>query len=158
MAQRAGTGSPPLALTSIVAETAPMQRTQIEVRTPSHQALVPITAQAEAACRELGLADGLLHLFVRHTTCGLLVNENADPDVVTDLLRRLEQIAPWHDPADRHAEGNTAAHLRSVLVGTELTLPVAGGRLDLGTWQGVFLAEFDGPRTRRVTVTAVAGT
>jgi secondary thiamine-phosphate synthase enzyme len=134
-----------------------MQRTQIEVRTPSHQALVSITAQAEAACRELGLVDGLLHLFVRHTTCGLLVNENADPDVVTDLLQRLEKIAPWHDPADRHAEGNTAAHLRSVLVGTELSLPVAGGRLDLGTWQGVFLAEFDGPRTRRVTATAVAG-
>jgi secondary thiamine-phosphate synthase enzyme len=134
-----------------------MQRTQIEVRTPSHQALVSITAQAEAACRELGLVDGLLHLLVRHTTCGLLVNENADPDVVTDLLQRLEKIAPWHDPADRHAEGNTAAHLRSVLVGTELSLPVAGGRLDLGTWQGVFLAEFDGPRTRRVTATAVAG-
>lgn len=153
MAQRAGTGSPPLALTSIVAETAPMQRTQIEVRTPSHQALVPITAQAEAACRELGLADGLLHLFVRHTTCGLLVNENADPDVVTDLLRRLEQIAPWHDPADRHAEGNTAAHLRSVLVGSSVTVPVRNGRPLLGTWQGIFLAEFDGPRRRTLALT-----
>jgi len=132
-----------------------MRRTRIEIRTPSHQALVSITAEVEAACREVGLGDGLLHLFVRHTTCGLLVNENADPDVVTDLLRRFEQIVPWRAPADRHAEGNTAAHLRSVLVGTELTVPVAGGRLDLGTWQGVFLAEFDGPRTRQVTVTAL---
>ncbi len=134
-----------------------MVRTEIEIRTPAHQALVAITAQVEAACRELGLVDGVLHLFVRHTTCGLLVNENADPDVATDLLRRLEALAPWHDPADRHAEGNTAAHLRSVLVGTDLTLPVSGGRLDLGSWQGVFLSEFDGPRTRQRTVTAMTG-
>ena len=155
MTHHALPGSRPLAVVAPLADTGSMQRTLIEILTPAHQALVPITAQADAACRELGLANGLLHLFVRHTTCGLLVNENADPDVVTDLLRRLEQIAPWHDPADRHAEGNTAAHLRSVLVGTELTLPVADGRLDLGTWQGVFLAEFDGPRTRRVTVTAL---
>ncbi|MDX1593959.1 MAG: secondary thiamine-phosphate synthase enzyme YjbQ [Gammaproteobacteria bacterium] len=134
-----------------------MEQTRIEIRTPAHQALVAITDRVEAACRELDLVDGVLHLFVRHTTCGLLVNENADPDVVTDLLRRLEQIAPWHDAADRHGEGNTAAHLRSVLVGCDLTLPVRGGRPDLGTWQGVFLAEFDGPRTRQVTATAVAG-
>ena len=78
-------------------------------------------------------------------------------EVVTDLLRRFEQIVPWHDPADRHAEGNTAAHLRSVLVGTDVSIPVSDGRLDLGTWQGIFLAEFDGPRTRRVTVTVLRG-
>ena len=135
-----------------------MPSTEITVRSPSHQALVPITAEVEQARRQLGLDDGVLHLFSQHTTCGLLVNENADPDVVTDLLRRLEQIAPWHDPADRHGEGNTAAHLRTVLVGTDLSVPVAGGRLALGTWQGIFLAEFDGPRTRRVTVTALRGT
>ena len=132
-----------------------MNQTEIAIRTPSHQALVPITAQVTEALGQLGMNDGVLHLFVQHTTCGLLVNENADPDVVTDLLRRFEQIAPWHDPADRHAEGNTAAHLRSVLVGTDVSIPVSDGRLDLGTWQGIFLAEFDGPRTRRVTVTAL---
>jgi len=134
-----------------------MSCTEIEVRTPAHQALVSITAQVNQARDQLGLHDGVLHLFVQHTTCGLLVNENADPDVVTDLLLRFEQMAPWHDPADRHAEGNTAAHLRSVLVGTEVSIPVSDGRLGLGTWQGIFLAEFDGPRTRRVTVTALRG-
>jgi secondary thiamine-phosphate synthase enzyme len=140
-----------------IAETAAMRHTTLTVRTPAHQALVNIDDAVAAALDECGLRDGLLHLFVRHTTCGLLVNENADPDVVTDLLRRLEHLAPWHDPADRHAEGNSAAHLRSILVGCALTLPVRGGRLDLGTWQGVFLAEFDGPRTRTVAVTALPG-
>jgi secondary thiamine-phosphate synthase enzyme len=134
-----------------------MNQTEIEIRTPSHQALVSITAQVSGALGQLDMNDGVLHLFVQHTTCGLLVNENADPDVVTDLLRRFEQIVPWHDPADRHAEGNTAAHLRSVLVGTDVSIPVSDGRLDLGTWQGIFLAEFDGPRTRRVTVTVLRG-
>ena len=134
-----------------------MSQIGIAIRTPSHQALVPITSQVSEALEQLGMNDGVLHLFVQHTTCGLLINENADPDVVTDLLRRFEQIAPWHDPADRHAEGNTAAHLRSVLVGTDVSIPVSDGRLDLGTWQGIFLAEFDGPRTRRVTVTALRG-
>jgi secondary thiamine-phosphate synthase enzyme len=134
-----------------------MNQTEIESRTPSHHALVSITAQGSGALGQLDMNDGVLHLFVQHTTCGLLVNENADPDVVTDLLRRFEQIVPWHDPADRHAEGNTAAHLRSVLVGTDVSIPVSDGRLDLGTWQGIFLAEFDGPRTRRVTVTVLRG-
>lgn len=101
------------------------------------------------------LDNGVLHLFVEHTTCGLLVNENADPDVCRDLLRRLEKLIPWEDSDDRHAEGNTAAHLRSVLVGCDTSVPVENGRLRLGTWQGVFLAEFDGPRTRRVRATAL---
>jgi len=134
-----------------------MRRDEFTVRTPAHQALVAIDREAADAVQRCGLVDGLLHLFVRHTTCGLLVNENADPDVVTDLLRRFEQMVPWHDPDDRHAEGNTAAHLRSVLVGCELTLPVRAGRLDLGTWQGIFLAEFDGPRNRTVSVSALPG-
>jgi len=134
-----------------------MAQLEIAIRSPTHQALVPITTEVAHACQRLGLSDGVLHLFVQHTTCGLLINENADPDVVGDLLRRFEQLAPWHDPADRHAEGNTAAHLRSVLVGSALSLPVSGGRLGLGTWQGIFLAEFDGPRTRKLTVTALRG-
>ena len=132
-----------------------MTHRTFEVATPSHQALVPVTRQVADAVAALGLADGVAHVFVEHTTCGMLVNENADPDVVTDLLRRLERIAPWRDPEDRHAEGNTAAHLRSVLVGGSVSVPVANGRLALGTWQGLFLAEFDGPRRRRVTVTAL---
>lgn len=127
----------------------------LEIPTPSHQALVTITQPAQQATTTLGLDNGVLHLFVQHTTCGLLINENADPDVCRDLLQRLEKLAPWHDPDDRHAEGNTAAHLRSVLVGSCVSVPVVKGRLGLGTWQGIFLAEFDGPRTRRVLAMAL---
>lgn len=127
----------------------------LDIRTPDHQALVPITDSAQQAAATLGLDSGVLHLFVQHTTCGLLVNENADPDVCRDVLVRLEKAVPWNDPDDRHAEGNTAAHLRSILTGSSVSLPVIEGRLGLGTWQGIFLAEFDGPRSRRVTATAL---
>ncbi len=127
----------------------------IEVVTPAHQALVSITGQVRAALPGLGLGDGILSLFVQHTTCGLLINENADPDVARDLLRRLEKLVPWDDADDRHAEGNTAAHLRGTLTGCSLLVPVAGGRLALGTWQGIYLAEFDGPRTRTLLATAI---
>ncbi len=130
----------------------------IEIPTPQHQALVPITQQVQQAVRELGLSDGIVHLAAQHTTCGLIINENADPDVCQDVLRRLEHLVPWHDPADRHAEGNTAAHLRSILTGCTLTIPVRNGALRLGTWQGIFLAEFDGPRRRRVLITPLAAT
>ena len=132
-----------------------MSSVRITVQTPSHQALVPITDKVAEAVSRLGIEDGAAHFFVLHTTCGLLINENADPDVARDILRRLEELVPWRDPKDRHAEGNTAAHVRSSLVGSSLTIPVQGGSLVLGAWQGVFLAEFDGPRTRQVVVTAL---
>lgn len=134
-----------------------MHMRQITVPTPSHQALVPITQQVTDAISLLGVKEGLVHLFVQHTTCGLLINENADPDVARDLLARLEKIAPWHDAEDRHGEGNTAAHLRSTLVGTSVSVPLSGGRLLLGAWQGIFLAEFDGPRTRQVVLNVLPG-
>ncbi|MBI3391793.1 MAG: YjbQ family protein [Nitrospirae bacterium] len=132
-----------------------MKSHRVTVPTPSHQALVPITDKVAEAVGNLGIEDGVAHIFVLHTTCGLLINENADPDVARDILRRLEELVPWENLRDRHAEGNTAAHVRSSLVGSSLTIPVQGGSLVLGAWQGVFLAEFDGPRTRQVVVTAV---
>ncbi|KAA3627590.1 MAG: YjbQ family protein [Proteobacteria bacterium] len=128
----------------------------IEIPTPQHQALVPVTRQIQRAVEQLGLVDGVVHLIVQHTTCGLMINENADPDVCLDILRRLETLIPWHDSEDRHAEGNTAAHLRSILTGCTLTIPVEHTRLQLGTWQGIFLAEFDGPRTRRILATSIS--
>lgn len=133
------------------------ESTLIEVPTPRHQALVSITHQAQKAVEALRLVDGHLHLIAQHTTCGLLINENADPDVCSDVLHRLETMVPWHDDRDRHAEGNTAAHLRSILTGCTLTIPVLQGQLQLGTWQGIFLAEFDGPRHRRVLATSLHG-
>ena len=131
------------------------RHTILKISSPTHQALVPITREVNNALAELGLSDGVLHLFVRHTTCGLMINENADPDVATDLIRRLEKLVPWNDPEDRHMEGNTAAHLRASMMGTSLTIPVVKRKLDLGTWQGVYLAEFDGPRTRHIHLTAL---
>ena len=133
------------------------RHTLLKVSSPTHQALVPITREVGAAVRELDLRDGVLHLFVRHTTCGLTINENADPDVARDLIGRLEKLVPWHDADDRHMEGNTAAHLRSLITGTSLTVPVQEYKLQLGTWQGIYMAEFDGPRTRHIHLTALTG-
>jgi secondary thiamine-phosphate synthase enzyme len=130
-----------------------MTQSIIEVPTPRHQSMVEITRDVGALIRQQGIEDGVVHVFTRHTTCGLFINENADPDVVYDLLLRLENLVPWHDPEDRHAEGNTAAHLRSILVGCSVSIPVRDGRMQLGTWQGIFLAEFDGPRRRQVMLT-----
>ncbi|QKQ27427.1 secondary thiamine-phosphate synthase enzyme YjbQ [Candidatus Reidiella endopervernicosa] len=132
-----------------------MTHQTISITTPAHQSMVEITREVNANISKLGVDDGVVHLFVEHTTCGLFINENADPDVVGDLLRRFEKLVPWHDPADRHAEGNTAAHLRSIMTGCSLTIPVAQGRLLLGTWQGIYLAEFDGPRTRRAVISTL---
>lgn len=128
------------------------------IRTAEHSELVPITKNVTKAIKELQLQNGLVHVFVLHTTCGITINENADPAVVHDLLYRLESIAPWHTGKDRHGEGNSAAHLKSSLLGSSVTIPVRDGQLVLGTWQGVFFGEFDGPRHRTVHCTAIHST
>ncbi len=121
---------------------------KIYVRTPK-EGLVNLTQAVEGI---LEGHTGLVYLFVPHTTCGLTVQEGADPDVAHDLLARLAELVPRVHPKDRHAEGNTHAHLKSLLTGPFLLLPAEGGRLVLGRWQQVFLAEYDGPRTREVWV------
>ena len=95
---------------------------------------------------------GLCVVFSTHTTAGITINENADPDVVNDIVSFLDEMVPWRHNAFRHSEGNSAAHIKSSLVGFSQAIPVENGRLDLGTWQGVYLCEFDGPRTRRVRI------
>ncbi len=127
---------------------------RIQVRTGSAQCLVDITAKVNEAVRRTGLDQGVCHLFVPHTTAGLVINENADPDVGRDLLERLEALVP-SDASYHHFEGNAHAHIKSTIVGQSLAAPVSGGRLALGRWQAVFFAEFDGPREREVLVTAV---
>jgi len=129
---------------------------QFEVRTPSHACLVDITSQVERAVAQSKTGDGLCYIFVPHTTAGLTINENADPTVRSDLLRELDKIVPWQD-AYEHTEGNAAAHIKSSLLGQGHFVPVENGRLGLGTWQGIFLAEFDGPRTRNVRVKVIPG-
>lgn len=120
----------------------------IAVATTRHDQMVNITDQV-AALVPPGL-DGICFLFCQHTTAGLTVNENADPDVVHDMLLEFERLVPWRNPAFRHGEGNSAAHVKASLVGVQLAIPVRNGRLELGVWQGIFFCEFDGPRQRRV--------
>lgn len=123
-----------------------------EVPTRRRDQFVNITAQVQEMIRALGIAEGAVTVFVPHTTCGLTINENADPSVVADMLRQLDLMVPWSQPFYEHAEGNSAAHLKASMMGFSATIPVTGGHLDLGVWQAVYLCEFDGPRMRRVCV------
>jgi secondary thiamine-phosphate synthase enzyme len=129
---------------------------QIEIPTHAHQEFCDVTALVQAAVGKSGVAEGICCLFCPHTTAGLTLNENWDPDVRHDLNLVLDDLAPQR-PAFRHSEGNSPAHAKSSLVGGSLTLLVSGGRLMLGSWQGVYLAEFDGPRRRRLLVKVIAG-
>jgi secondary thiamine-phosphate synthase enzyme len=121
----------------------------LTIETGARTEFVPLASRIRSEAAELLSGDGLLHLYVPHTTAGVLVNEGYDPDVMNDVGRVLERLVPWK--ADyRHAEGNAAAHVKAVLVGHAATVPVRGGKLALGRWQEIFFCEFDGPRTRQV--------
>jgi secondary thiamine-phosphate synthase enzyme len=127
---------------------------RLSVRSDAAQQLKDITGEVNGALRALGASAGICQVFVPHTTAGIVVNENADPAVCIDMLDWLDDAVPQSRPF-RHAEGNSPAHIKATLVGQSATLPVENGRLALGTWQGVFLAEFDGPRQRTVVVNVV---
>jgi secondary thiamine-phosphate synthase enzyme len=122
-----------------------------EVQTRSRNEMVDITREVRDAVRESGVQSGLCVVYCPHTTAAITINENADPDVVRDLLMGLEKIVPANWPF-RHGEGNSDAHLKASLVGASQTIPVEGGALVLGTWQGIYFCEFDGPRRRKVQV------
>ena len=125
------------------------------VRSHSRGELTDVTSQVQAAVSATGVVDGVCHVYVPHTTAAVTINENADPAVLGDLLDQLERMVPWQGPY-RHAEGNSAAHVKAALLGSCATVLVQGGRLVLGTWQAVFFCEFDGPRRRQVHVAVVA--
>ena len=124
-----------------------------EVRTAGRDDFVDITSMVARAVSESGITSGLLSVYVPHTTAGVTINENADPDVVHDILASLDEAVPWRQDFYRHGEGNSAAHVKSSMMGCQTVIPIADGQLALGTWQGVYFTEFDGPRTRRVVVT-----
>ncbi|HUF54758.1 MAG TPA: secondary thiamine-phosphate synthase enzyme YjbQ [Dehalococcoidia bacterium] len=132
----------------------PIERFQVP--TEAREQMRDITGDVNGALGRLGVTTGICQVFVSHTTAGLIVNENADPAVCSDMLTWLDSAVPQDMPS-RHAEGNSPAHIKATLVGQSVTLPVENARLALGTWQGVFLAEFDGPRHRTVLVNVVAG-
>jgi secondary thiamine-phosphate synthase enzyme len=125
----------------------------LTVATSSRVEMIDITDKVAEAIRKEGVADGIAVVFVPHTTAGLTINENADPDVVRDMVMETNKIVPVED-GYRHTEGNAAAHVKSTLYGPSLALVVSGGRPVLGTWQAVYFCEFDGPRRRTVHVAA----
>ena len=128
-----------------------MSTHELAVKTHSRTELVDITAQLATLVQESKVRSGLLALFVPHTTAAVTINENADPSVQHDLLGELNRLIPLPGPY-QHTEGNAAAHVKSPVVGPSLTLFIENGRLALGTWQGLFFCEFDGPRSRKVWV------
>ena len=123
----------------------------IAIQTGSRTQFVDITQDVQQAVQELGIDDGVITVFNPHTTAGLTINEHADPDVMVDMDVVLDRMVPWSG-GYRHNEGNTAAHAKASLMGSSVQVIVSGGRLCLGTWQGIFFCEFDGPRTRKVWV------
>jgi secondary thiamine-phosphate synthase enzyme len=127
---------------------------QLQIRTSGKQAFEDITSQAQGVVSESGVQEGLCYLFCPHTTAGLTLNENWDPAVQHDMGLVLDDLVPQRREF-RHGEGNSPAHVKSSLMGASQTLLVSEGRLVLGSWQGVYLVEFDGPRTRKVLVKVV---
>ena len=121
------------------------------VRTSKHTQMIDITAEVRSAVKESGVKDGVCMVFIPHTTAAVTINENADPDVVRDFTMEIDKLVPWED-GYYHAEGNSAAHLKSSMIGFSEQIIVEDGRLILGTWQGIYFVEFDGPRTRKVYV------
>jgi secondary thiamine-phosphate synthase enzyme len=124
----------------------------LKVSTSRREELVSIGSQVSEAVKASGLQEGVVHLWSMHTTCGLTVNENADPDVATDMAWKMGELVPKDEANYRHREGNSDSHVKTSLFGPGLTLIIHQGEVVLGTWQGVFLAEWDGPRTRRIAV------
>lgn len=122
-----------------------------EIETRSRTQFVPVTDRVQAAVRDLGIREGAVTVFVPHTTAGVTINENADPDVVADMAMALDRMVPW-SAGYAHDEGNAAAHMKASLMGSSVRVIVEAGRLRLGTWQGIYFCEFDGPRTRSVWV------
>jgi len=123
--------------------------------TTAHSQFVNITSLVMEALTESGVKSGILTAFVSHTTAGITINENADPNVTRDMLNILERMIPWNHSDYKHSEGNTAAHMKASLMGNSTQIIVEEGRLQLGTWQGIYFCEFDGPRERKIRVKVV---
>ncbi|MEI6971457.1 MAG: secondary thiamine-phosphate synthase enzyme YjbQ [bacterium] len=124
---------------------------KIPVSTSQRTQFVDITGSIQKAASESGITDGFMTVFVPHTTAGITINENADPHVMSDMALALERMVPW-DAGYAHSEGNSAAHVRASLLGSSVRVPVKSGKLALGTWQGVYFCEFDGPRRREAWI------
>jgi secondary thiamine-phosphate synthase enzyme len=128
---------------------------EFSVRSKQRSQFVEITSEVQRIVTGAKVNEGVCIVYVPHTTAGITINENADPDVAHDVIVALEKIVPWDSPDYRHGERNSAAHVKAALLGTSVHVPIKRGKLQFGTWQGIFLCEFDGPRTRKVWVQLV---
>ena len=125
---------------------------KISVSSRSREEFIDITGPVQNVVKKSGVREGVCVVYVPHTTAGVTINENADPSVSRDILGMLSRLVPRDDPSYRHSEGNSDSHIKSALVGFSHVIPVSDSSLSLGTWQGVFFCEFDGPRRRSVLV------
>jgi secondary thiamine-phosphate synthase enzyme len=123
----------------------------LSVRTQTHTQFLDITREVQSAVSNLKMKNGIVTCFVPHTTAGITINENADPDVAADIAAALEKAVPWRGDYS-HSEGNAAAHVKASMMGSSVQIIVENGRLQLGTWQAVYFCEFDGPRSRNVWI------
>ena len=123
----------------------------IGIKTRDRSEMIDITSKIEEELERSGLREGVCFLYVPHTTAGITVNESADPSVVVDIQATLDKLVPWEGPY-RHLEGNSAAHIKGSLIGNSAVVLVESGHLKLGTWQGIFFCEFDGPRSRKLHI------
>lgn len=128
---------------------------ELAVKSSTREEMIDITHSVEKHLSEAGKRDGVCFLFTQHTTCGMTINENADPDVQSDMLGFLKRLIPQYEPNFKHFEHNSDAHIKSSLVGSSVTVPLVKGKLLLGRWQGIYLCEFDGPRDRTVLMKIV---
>lgn len=129
----------------------------IDVKTSQQTQMIDITAKVREAVRESGAQNGLVHVFSMHTTAAITINENADPAVEADILKTINKVIPWDDHF-KHMEGNSAAHIKVSLFGPSEIIPLKNGSLVLGTWQGIYFCEFDGPRNRKVNIETIGNT
>ena len=133
-----------------------MKPVKLEIRTNKHSEMKGITRQVQQVVTGSGVKEGICTVFIPHTTAAVTINENADPDVVRDFTMEIGKIVPWED-GYHHFEGNSAAHLKSSMIGFSEQIIIEDGRLVLGTWQGIYFCEYDGPRSRKVIVKIIEG-
>lgn len=129
---------------------------KIDLQSNRRDKMIDITDRVEKLISQENIQEGLAVIYSTHTTAGITINENADPDVQKDLLRRLDEVCPWSITQDRHIEGNSAAHLKASLVGASQTVIIHKGKLLLGRWQGIYFCDFDGPRSRTCYVKIIS--
>lgn len=129
---------------------------KLEIKTRKKVDLINITSQIKKVIVKSGIQEGICIIFVPHTTAGVTINENADPDVIRDIIESLNKIVPF-DSTYKHSEGNSPAHIKSSLISPDRTVIIENGSLSLGVWQGIYFCEFDGPRNRKLFVKIIGG-